>query len=228
MILELQNIKKSFEGLTALDDVSFSLENGTITSLFGENGSGKTTLFNIVSGFLKPDSGNIFFNQKSITGHNAVEIARLGIGRVWQKPRIFANMSVLDNLILPAKTHPGESLTNYLLRPKAVFLREKELKKHANAIATEVSLGGKLWETAGSLSLGQQKLLSTGMLLMSEATLLLMDEPFAGINPQMIEHISRVLSHLKNLGKTICLIEHNHTQAKAISDRIITLVKGKT
>jgi ABC-type branched-subunit amino acid transport system ATPase component len=227
MVLEIRNIRKSFDGLKVLDDVSFALSAGAITSLFGENGSGKTTLFHIISGFLKADSGDVVFNGKSVTGHSAVEIARHGIGRVWQNPRIFRNLSVLNNLILPFRNHPGEKILNYFIRPKAIFAEEKVLKERAKAIAEEVNLTGKLGKTAGSLSLGQQKLLSTGMLLMSDAALLLMDEPFAGINSQMVEHISEVLLNLKMQGKTICLIEHNRKKAEAISDKTITIVKGR-
>lgn len=227
MILQLKNINKSFEGLKVLDNISFSLQSGSITSLFGENGSGKTTLFHIISGFLKPDSGTIFFNEKNINDYTAVKIANNGIGRVWQHPRFFRNLSVLDNLILPARTHPGEKILNYLLHPKNILATEKQLKEQTYIISENVNLTGKLQKTAGSLSLGEQKLLSIGMLLMSDAVLLLMDEPFAGVNPQMIEHISNVLINLKNNNKTICLIEHNHKKAEEVSDRVITLVKGR-
>ncbi len=227
MILELRHIKKSFDGLHVLEDVSFSIAEGTITSLFGENGSGKTTLFHIITGFLKADSGEIIFNGNGIGGESAVEIARHGIGRVWQNPRIFRNLSVLDNLSLPFRNHPGEKLRNYFFRPGAVYAEEKRIKERARSIASEISLVGKLGKTAGSLSLGQQKLLSTGMLLMSDAALLLLDEPFAGISPQMVEHISEVLLNLKNRSKTICLIEHNRVRAEAISDQTILIKKGR-
>jgi len=227
MPLELFNVKKSFDGLKVLDDISFGLQSNSITSLFGENGSGKTTLFHIISGFLRADDGEIFFEGKSLTGQTAVEIARQGIGRVWQNPRIFRNLSVLDNLILPARNNLGENLINYFLRPKAIFAQEKRLKERATLIAEDMNLSGKLEKTAGTLSLGQQKLLSTGMLLMNDASLLLVDEPFAGLSPLMVEHISVVFANLRVQGKTIFLIEHNRNKARGISDRTITIVKGK-
>jgi neutral amino acid transport system ATP-binding protein len=225
-VLELRHISKSFNGLKVLEDVSFSLQQGTITSLFGENGSGKTTLFHIVSGFMKANSGEVLFKGADLNGNSSVEISRLGVGRVWQTPRICKNLSVLDNLILASKNHPGETLFNYLIKPRLIWQEEKSRKARAATISEDIGLAGKLQKTAGSLSFGQQKLLSVGMLLMNDCELLLMDEPFAGVNGMMIDHISEVLLGLKNQGKTICIIEHNRTKAKAISNNTLTLVKG--
>jgi ABC-type branched-subunit amino acid transport system ATPase component len=227
MILELQHIKKTFGSLNVLDDISLGILPGTVTAIFGENGSGKTTLFHLISGFLKPDAGIILFHQKSLEGQSPFEIAKRGIGRVWQTPRVFLNLPVLDNLILAAHEHPGNHILNYLIRPNAILQAEKQLKERASAIAGTVNLAGKLQKTAGSLSLGQQKLLSTGMLLMGDASLLLMDEPFAGLSPQMVDHISEVVSGLRGEGKSICLIEHNRHKAVKISDTTISIVKGK-
>jgi len=226
MILEMRHISKSFNGLKVLEDVSFSLQLGTITSLFGENGSGKTTLFHIISGFIKANSGEVLFKGVNLNGNSSVEIARLGVGRVWQTPRICKNLSVLDNLVLASKSHPGESAINYFIRPRLIWQEEKKRKAIAAGISEDIGLAGKLQKTAGSLSFGQQKLLSTGMLLMNDCELLLMDEPFAGVNALMIDHISEVMLGLKKQGKTICMIEHNRTKAKAISDITLTLVKG--
>ncbi len=226
MVLELKHISKSFNGLKVLEDVSFSLEQGTITSLFGENGSGKTTLFHITSGFMKANSGEVLYKEVDMNGNSSVEIARLGVGRVWQTPRICKNLSVLDNLVLASKNHPGETVFNYLIKPRLIWMEEKSRKSRAAMVAEDIGLAGKLQKTGGSLSFGQQKLLSVGMLLMNDCELLLMDEPFAGVNALMIDHISEVLLGLKKQGKTICIIEHNRTKAKLISDNTLTLVKG--
>lgn len=226
MRLQVEHIRKSFDGVSLLENITFSLETGTITSLFGENGSGKTTLFNIISGLIKPDLGKILLDENEITGQGAVRIARLGIGRLWQKPRVFHNLTVFDNLTIPAKDHPGESLRNYFFRPRSIIAKERELKERAVTISRAVKIYEKLQKTAGLLSLGEQKLLSTGMLLMSEAKVFLLDEPFAGVNAQMIENLSEVLLDLKTQGKIILFIEHNRSKAMEISDRTIWLEKG--
>ncbi len=227
MILEVRNIAKHFNGLKVLEDVSLSVPTATISSLFGENGSGKTTLFHILSGFLKADSGEVFFDGKEIDRLTSVEISKLGIGRGWQTPRIFKNLSVLDNLLLATRNHPGERVSNYFFQLRKIQAFENAQKARAEVISEQISLSGKLGKTAGSLSLGQQKLLSIGMLLMSEAELLFLDEPFAGVSGQMVDQISQTLKTLKGNGKTIIIIEHNRAKAKEISDAVFFLVKGK-
>lgn len=227
MILRVEHIGKSFNGLTVLKDVSFSLEAGSICCLFGENGSGKTTLFHIIAGFMKPGAGKVFFNDLDLYGKSAMEIDQLGIGRVWQSPRVFKNLSVEDNLLLATKDHPGERVLNYLFKPKTIWQQEKERKVRAADVLGESGLAGKLQKTAGKLSFGQQKLLSIGMLLMNEAELLLLDEPFAGVNGKMVDNISEVLLRLKENGKTILLVEHNRNKAREISDTVFQLIKGR-
>lgn len=227
MILEVKNIAKHFNGLKVLEDVSLSIPPATISSLFGENGSGKTTLFHILSGFLRADSGQVLFNGKEIDRLNSVEISKLGIGRGWQTPRIFKNLSVLDNLLLATRNHPGENVSNYFFKIRNIRSFEKAQKEVAKGISEQILLSGKLGKTGGSLSLGQQKLLSIGMLLMSEAVLLFLDEPFAGISGQMVDQISNTLKNLKESGRTIIIIEHNRVKAKEISDAVFFLVKGK-
>lgn len=227
MILKVEQISKSFNGLTVLEDVSFAVTEGTITSLFGENGSGKTTLFHIITGFLKPSNGKVFFQGNDLYHKSAADIDGLGIGRAWQSPRVFKNLSVQDNLMLATKDHPGERVLNYLRKPRTIWQEEKKRKSRAEKVCNEIGLPGKLQKTAGELSYGQQKLLSIGMLLMNDAELLLLDEPFAGVNAKMVDAISKVLLRLKESGKTLLLVEHNRTKATEISDKILHLVKGR-
>ena len=226
MILEVEHISKSFNGIKVLQDVSFAVSVGTITSVFGENGSGKTTLFHIIAGFLKPSDGKVFFQSHDLYRKSAAAIDELGIGRTWQSPRVFKNLSVEDNLMLASKAHPGEQVLNYFLKPGTIWQEEKKRKVRAEKVCSEIGLAGKLEETAGALSFGQQKLLSIGMLLMNDAELLLLDEPFAGVNAKMVNAISEVLLRLKESGKTIILVEHNRTKATEISDKVLHLVKG--
>ena len=226
-ILDVKNINKSFNGLKVLQNASFAVQTGTVTAFFGENGSGKTTLFHIISGFLKADGGNLYYKNTPISHPTPVSVARLGIGRVWQNPRICKNLSVLDNLLLASRNHPGERLLNYFVRPGQIIDAEKSKKSKAKEVAGEIALDGKLGQAAGELSFGQQKLLSIGMLLMNEASLLLLDEPFAGVNAKMNEHISEVMETLKKQGKTIMMIEHNRAKASSISDTQFFLSKGE-
>lgn len=226
MILSVNHIEKSFDGLNILKDVSFSLEPGTLTAIFGENGSGKTTLFHILTGFLKPDKGELVFKGQNITGRSPIEIAYLGIGRVWQTPRICKNLTVMENLVLASRDHPGELLLNYFLNPGKIIVENRLRKQAAVGVARQVLLSGKLGKTAGSLSFGQQKLLSIGMLVMSKAELLALDEPFAGINGVAVDHIATTLKGLKESGKTILMVEHNYLKAREIADRVIRVNKG--
>ncbi len=226
-ILQINNISKSFNGLAVLTDVSLSLAQGTITALFGENGSGKTTLFHVISGFLKADKGEVRYREQELNGKTPVEIAALGVGRIWQTPRVCRTLPVLDNLLLATRDHPGENWLNYFLRLRLIFREERRRKDLAEQVAADVGLAGKLGNTAGSLSFGQQKLLSIGMLLMNDAELLMLDEPFAGVHPLMVDHIAAVLTLLKTKGKTVFLIEHDRTRARNISNLVITLSKDK-
>lgn len=225
-ILEAKHISQSFNGVTILEDVSFSLQSGTITSLFGENGSGKTTLFHIITGYLNANSGKVLYKGKDLNGKGPVKISQMGIGRVWQSPRICENLSVLDNLMLASRNHPGEDLLNYFTRPYVIYQEEQSRKNQVETVASKTDLSGKLQKTADNLSLGQQKLLSIGMLLMNEAELLILDEPFAGVNEKMINQVSQVLIDLKDHGKTIFIVEHNRRKAEEISDDCFTLKAG--
>lgn len=226
-ILEAKNIRMSFNGKPVLDGVTFGLEKGTVCALFGENGSGKTTLFQILSGFLKPLSGEISYRGVSMLGKTAIEASKAGIGKMWQTPRICKNLSVQDNLLLAVAGHPGEYLLNYLFAPLKIHRAERQMIINAERLAERVGLSGKLQKKAGALSFGQQKLLSMGMLLMNDAELLLMDEPFAGINTAMIDEVLEVLFTLRKMNKTIFMIEHNRKTAADISDQAFILRQGK-
>jgi len=218
VILHIDNVSKSFGGLKLFERVNIELQKGTINSLFGSNGSGKTTFFNLISGYEKQDTGKIHFNGSTILYHNEFVIAKAGIGKMWQDPTVFPNHSVLQNLLVSDKTHPGEYFFNYIFRNKAIRKKEARLMEKAYRILQGFKLGDKTEQLAGSLSLGERKLLSISMLLMNDAQLLLLDEPFSGVNPDTIERISEALRVLRNEGKTIFMIEHKITFAKAISD----------
>ncbi len=217
-ILHIDNLSKSFGGLKLFDEVNIELQEGTINALFGSNGSGKTTFFNLIGGYEKPDAGKIHFNGLTIKFHNEFEIAKAGIGKMWQEPTVFPNHTVLQNLLVSDKTHPGEYFLNYIFRGKSINRKEAELKDKALSILQKFKLGDKGEQLAGSLSLGEKKLLSISMLLMNDARLLLLDEPFSSVNPDTIERISEALKGLRSEGKTVFMIEHKIKFAEAISD----------
>ena len=226
-ILHIDNLSKSFGGLKLFDEVNIELQEGTINALFGSNGSGKTTFFNLIGGYEKPDAGKIHFNGLTIKFHNEFEIAKAGIGKMWQEPTVFPNHTVLQNLLVSDKANPGEYFLNYIFRGKSINRKEAELKDKAHSILQKFKLGDKGEQLAGSLSLGEKKLLSISMLLMNDARLLLLDEPFSSVNPDTIERISEALKGLRSAGKTVFMIEHKIKFAEAISDKTFKIQNHK-
>lgn len=226
-ILNIKNLSKSFDGLKLFEATGIKVQRSTINVLFGSNGSGKTTFFNIISGYEKPDSGEIYFEGLKISNRNEFEIARAGIGKMWQDPTIFPNHTVLQNLVVSDKTHPGDYFQNYFFKRNTIQKKEKELKDRANDILKRLKLGNKSDDLAGNLSIGERKLLSICMLLMNKAQLLLLDEPFSSINPDTIERISEILNDLRNEGKTILMIEHKVKFARKISDNTFNIENYK-
>lgn len=190
-ILRVENIVKRFDEVLALDHCSFSIEKGSITGLIGPNGAGKTTLFNIITGVLSPDSGQIYFKRKDITGRKPYEIARMGIGRTFQLVKIFPKMTLLENLIVVGRKN------------------EKETVEKAMKLLDLIKLSDKSDEYASNLSFGQQKLLSLAQVLMLDSELILLDEPAAGINPTLQNELMQLINQLNREGKTFIIIEHD-------------------
>lgn len=221
-ILKLQSITKSFDGIKALQDISFSLNNTEILGLIGPNGSGKTTLFNIISGFIKPNSGKVFYNGKDITYLAPHVRAESGFGRLFQDIRVFNKLSVIENMLLAQTCKSDEMVLS-------AFLRNTKLNKYlenARHWLDFVGLEVKENSLAESLSYGQEKLLAIAMLLAKNAGLLLLDEPFAGLDLRMKEKISGLIKRVRDLGKTIIMIEHTLDFVFDISDRVVLLNSG--
>jgi neutral amino acid transport system ATP-binding protein len=226
-ILHIENLSKSFNGLNLFSQVNLSIKEGTINSLFGNNGSGKTTFFNLIAGYEKPNEGKIFFDGMKIKYHDEFHIAHAGIGRMWQDPMIFPNHTVLQNMLVSSKSNPGEVFCNYFFNRKSIKLKEIELEEKAINVLSKLKLTGKENQLAGSLSLGERKLLSISMLLMNDANLLLLDEPFSNVNSNTIEKMSESLNEVKTNGKTIIMIEHKIKFAEAISDHCFCIQNQK-
>lgn len=222
-----QNLTKAFGGLRAVDECSFDLEENLIAGLIGPNGAGKTTLFNVLSGLLAPDSGKIFFKGQEITRLPAHKRAALGIGRTFQITHALRKMKVLDNLKLAAQSQLGENIANVWLRPRAVREQERKIEERALEMLKFLNLYELRDEYAGNLSGGQKKLLEIGRMLMLEPCLILMDEPFAGVNPVLAEEIGEHIRKLRERGLTILIIEHNIKRVLRLSDVVYVMSEGK-
>jgi len=227
-MLEIKNLHKSFDGLKAVNDFSLSLQKGKITSLIGPNGAGKTTVFNIISGYLDHDIGNIFYNNVSLSNLSPWRRSRLGISRTFQNIRLFKKLTALENVLLARQDQSGEKFLNALL---TFSIKSPEHQKHIEKVTSLLEFVGlvdKRDDFAENLSYGQQKLLSIACCLAAEPALLLLDEPVAGVQPAMIEKIISIMKHLVvKDNKTIFLIEHNIEVVMEISDTIVVMDEGK-
>ena len=226
-VLSAISICKGFGGILALDHCSIRVEEGAIVGLIGPNGAGKSTLFDVISGFLTPDGGSIVFSGREILGLPAYKIARLGLVRTFQIPRSLMRMTVLENMMLGAQGQAGERLCNPLIRRHKVMAQETEIREKAEGILEFFDLGRMRDEYAGSLSGGQKKMLEMARALMANPRLLLLDEPFAGVNPALADRMIERIRILKEKGLSIIIIEHAIPYVLALSDELYVLNKGR-
>ena len=227
-LLEVTNLQRSFYGVTALAGASFAVEAGTITGLIGPNGAGKTTLFNIVSGLISPNAGQIKFADRDITGQRANQITHSGLVRTFQIARGFPRLSVMENLLLYGTQQPGEGVFAALIGSLNAHKRERELIHKAHAIAERLTLDQVLNNRADAISGGQKKLLELGRVLMSEPRMILLDEPVAGVNPTLADTLAEHLRALRDDGHTLLIIEHDMNMIAKLCDPVIVLAEGST
>jgi neutral amino acid transport system ATP-binding protein len=226
-MLDVRDVVKRFGGVAALDAASLDVRRGSITALIGPNGAGKTTLFHVVTGFHRPDRGEIRFQDERIDHMPPHAVAKRGLVRTFQITKALSRMSVLENMMLAAPDQPGEHLWRLVLTPRAVRRREREIEEKAWALLDLVRLAGLGRDYAGTLSGGQRKLLEFARALMSEPTMVMLDEPMAGVNPalglQLLEHMQQLREQRR---LTFLLIEHDMEVVMAVSERVIVLNEG--
>lgn len=222
-----EQLSFSFPGRMILDRVSFSLQPGAITCLLGGNGSGKTTLFNLITGFLRPDSGSLRFVETEITGSAPFRISRLGVGRTFQDLRLIGKLSVRENILLAFLNHPGEQLRRALLPRRLYRERYAEDYRKTDAFLADFFLVEVADQLASEISYGQQKLLTLACCAAMDARLLLLDEPVAGISPEYRERMAERLASFRAAGKTILLIEHQPDFLKSIGEQFLFLEAGQ-
>lgn len=227
VVLETRELTKSFGGLRAIDRCSIQVRQGTITGLIGPNGAGKSTLFNLITGFYKPDSGQVLFNGAPIQGLPPHQVFRRGIFRTFQIARELKRMTVLENLMLVPDGQKGESLLKLWSAPGSVRQQEHAIRERAEEVLKTVELYDLKDEYAGNLSVGQKKLLELARAMMARPKLVLLDEPAAGVNPSLMRRLAaQIEAMVFQHGMTVFLVEHDMDLVMGICDPIIVMTSG--
>ncbi len=225
-LLQITRLSKHFGGLPALSEVSFRVAPGQVTALIGPNGAGKTTLINCLTGVIRPDGGEIFFDGVNIAGRPAHHIARLGVTRTFQNLRLFPRLSVLDNVLCGLTTLAGDSLWQALLRLPGLRHRERRLRLTALEALDTFGLADQAGLPAAILPYGDKKRLELARAFASQPRLTLLDEPVAGLNPEETAQIAGLIRQMRLSGKTMVLVEHDMELVMGVSDHVVVLDGG--
>ncbi len=224
--LQVAGLQKSFGGLLALQDCSFTIAQGRITCLVGPNGAGKTTIFNVITGFLKPDTGHVTFRDRSLDGLSPQAVVHAGIARTFQNLRLFADLTALDNVMVGLPHQFAEEPLGAIFRPFHATRTQTNRRDEARDILSHVGLADRATERVRNLSYGEQKLLTIARVLATGAELLLLDEPASGLSAGALDNIMALLRRLQNEGKTLLVVEHNTRVVQQIADDVLFLHQG--
>jgi branched-chain amino acid transport system ATP-binding protein len=225
--LEVRDLAVHIGGLVALGGVSFRVPFGAMVSLIGPNGAGKTTAFNVITGFMKPSDGQVLFRGRDLARLSPERIAALGMVRTFQRTSLFTACTVFENVLTALHLRGRTGLMGALLRFPSVRREETALHMEAREILDFVGLAGRAQETAGNLAYGEQRLLGLAIALAAKPTLLLLDEPAAGLNPSETERFKQLIRRVRERGATVLLVEHDMQMVMSISDEVLVLNQGR-
>lgn len=226
-MLKTESLTRQFGGLTAVRDVSVSLEKGRINAIIGPNGAGKTTFFNLISGAIRPTSGRIHFNGQDVTGLRSDQVARLGIARTFQTTNLFDRATVLDNLIVGHRLRTRSGLLDVLLGTRRLKDEERICREKARAALDFVGLSRIENRVAGDISQEERKRVAFALALSTDPALVLLDEPAGGVNPEETLGLAELIRKMVRSGLTVCLIEHKMSMIMSLADRIMVLSYGE-
>jgi ABC-type branched-subunit amino acid transport system ATPase component len=224
--LQASGVEVSFGGLKALNDCSFTIQQGRITCLVGPNGAGKTTIFNVITGFLRPGTGSIGFKGQALDGWKPQAIVAAGIARTFQNLRLFIDLTALDNVLASLPNQSGEEPVAAIFRPFHVASAQRRRRDEARAILDRVGLSARTNDFVRNLSYGEQKLLTIARVLATGAELLLLDEPASGLSAGALDGVMALLRRLQDDGKTLLVVEHNTRVVQKIADDVLFLHQG--
>ncbi|HOF38782.1 MAG TPA: ABC transporter ATP-binding protein [Candidatus Hydrogenedentes bacterium] len=227
-LLEVQNVRRAFGGVVAVDQVSFSVEAGQIKAIIGPNGAGKTSLFNLISGLLKPESGRVRFKGREIGGRKPYQIAQAGLARTFQNPSLFLQISVLENVMVGQHCRTRSEFAGCSLRTPGQRREERAMRDSALSRLDFVGLAGHAAAPAGALAFGQRRMVELARALATEPDLLLLDEPASGLNMRETDGLGQLIEKIRDTGITVLLVEHDMSLVMDISDEILVLDNGAT
>ncbi|WP_435117971.1 ABC transporter ATP-binding protein [Halolamina sp. C58] len=225
-VLRTENLRKSFGGLTATDDVTMAVERGTITGMIGPNGAGKSTFFNLVSGFYEPDGGSVVVNGTETTGMEPHEVTEHGLVRTFQTPRKLEGMTVREAMLVGPQNQLGESFIPLFTQPGAVAEEERRNLERAEELLERFEIDHLAGQPATDISGGQLKLVELARAMLAEPDLLLLDEPVAGVNPTLANKLADIIEELNDDGITFLIIEHDMGFIMDLADPIVVLNQG--
>jgi branched-chain amino acid transport system permease protein len=225
--IQVVDVRKRFRGLLALDGVSLEVPDGEIHGIIGPNGSGKTTLFNIISGIYHPNGGRVLLRGREVTARRAHQLSRAGVARTFQNLRLFHRLTVLENVMVALDRDPAYAHVRYLLVPWSVIQRERRHRARALALLGDLGLDGAAGELAVNLPYGLQRRLEIARALATEPSVLLLDEPAAGLTAGEQDALVAIIRRIRGAGVTVLVIEHNMSLVMSLCERITVLAHGR-